>query len=225
VIEINPADRVAVFSPSPYRADSIASVLVRDFGFTAVAVTQPHAATLARFELVLLDVDANLESALQLNAAITLQNSGSKVVWLGIIESDENVIKLAEVGASGYVPQQSSFVDLVAVMRAVQNGEFACASGITYALFSHLARLARQRGFMERQPAILTSRQRLVMNLVSQNLSNRQIAERLCLSEHTVKNHVHRILQKLGIAHGTLRGSRRAAALRTLTRSVPQLKL
>jgi two-component system, NarL family, nitrate/nitrite response regulator NarL len=202
-MEINPADCVAVFSLSPYRADSIASVLVRDFGFKAVAVTQPHAATLARFELVLLDVDANLESALQLNAAITLQSSGSKVVWLGIIESDENVIKLAEVGASGYIPQQSSFIDLVTVVRAVQKGEFACASGITYALFSHLARLARQQRFMEGQPAILTARQRLVMNLVSQNLSNRQI------------------LKKLGIAHGNLRGSRRATALRALTRSIP----
>ena len=198
-------------------------MLVREFGFNAVAVGEPDATVLARSPLVLLDTDTNLEKALQLNAAILSRNTGTKVVWLGIKESDENVIKLAEAGASGYVPEQSSFADLVTVLRAVQKGEFSCGPGITYALFSHLANLKRLYGSSNTQSTILTARQRRVIDLVSQNLSNRQIAERLCLSEHTVKNHMHRILEKLGRANYRLRRPRRSAALRTLIRKVPPL--
>src|SRR5262249_39651193 len=81
-------------------------------------------------------------------------------------------------------------------LRAVRNREFTCPPHITYALYAHLARLAGAT--REQRLPVLTIRERRVLDLVAQNLTNKEIAATLCISEYTAKNHVHRILKKLG---------------------------
>jgi DNA-binding NarL/FixJ family response regulator len=84
-------------------------------------------------------------------------------------------------------------------VRSVQKGEFACRPDITYALFSHLAQLASGDEQNVSGASVLTTRERQIFGLLSQRLMNKEIAARLYLSEHTVKNHVHHILKKLGM--------------------------
>jgi DNA-binding NarL/FixJ family response regulator len=194
---IDPA-LVVVLSISLYRAQSLALAL-RESEYNATVVNSRDAAVLARFPMILIEVDGYLTPYLELIGSITALNPDAKVIVLGIVESEENVVSLAEVGASGYVPQGVSLEELTAVLLSVQNGEFACAPSITYALFSHLCRLSQQSSSASCSAEVLTIRQQKVLELLLRKLSNKEIAERLCLSEHTVKNHVHHILKKLGV--------------------------
>jgi two-component system nitrate/nitrite response regulator NarL len=191
--------KIAVFSAYPYRAESLAFTLTQHLNLQTVAVADPAIELPSDFGVILIDLDIGVESALLLTRNITSRQSQARVVLLGLVESEESVLRLAEMGAGGYVSANATFGDLVSVVRSVQQGEFACRPDITYALFSHLAELAGRDHQTLLDAAALTMRERQIFSLLSQRLMNKEIAERLYLSEHTVKNHVHHILKKLGM--------------------------
>jgi two-component system, NarL family, nitrate/nitrite response regulator NarL len=195
---LNPASEdIAVFSKFLYRAECLALAISERTGHRATAVTRPDLAVLASFGIILIDLDTTIEAAAELIRAITVRRPQTKVIVLGLEESEESVVKVAEAGASGYVPPATSLEGLVAVLRSVQKSEFACPPNITYALYSHLARLAGANRALRQSP-ILTTREQRVLDLLAQSLTNKEIAVSLCISECTAKNHVHRILKKLG---------------------------
>ena len=196
---VDPAERIAVLSTYPYRAESLALFLTQRLAVPSTPAPDPSAEALATFGTVLIDIDCGMSQALQLTDAITTVRPEVKVVFVGVVESTENVLQLAEVGAAGYVPSTANLEELSAAVESVLRGEFACPPHITYALFAHLAQLARCNVSYQSEASVLTTRERQVMDLLSRGLSNKEIAARLCLSGHTVKNHVHRILRKLGI--------------------------
>jgi two-component system, NarL family, nitrate/nitrite response regulator NarL len=194
----DPALRIAVFNLVQYRAESLALALAQHSDHEVIAVTQADAAMLAGFKTIVIDVDAQVEPALELVRAIIAKQPDADVILIGLLESNDNVIKMAEAGASGYVPPAASFLEIVSVLDSVRRGEFVCRPDLTYILFSRLSHLARSNSAAVLQQPRLTIRERRVMELMSQRLSNKEIASSLCVSQHTVKNHVHHILQKLG---------------------------
>lgn len=117
---------------------------------------------------------------------------------LGIRESEHEVVAAAEAGACGYVAHDRSIGDLVAAVERAARGEVVCPPRIVGCLFRRIGSLASERG----EPAgfaELTAREREVIELVGQGLSNKEIARRLGIRLATVKNHVHNSLGKLGV--------------------------
>lgn len=211
---------VAVFSRSLYRSEALSQKILERTGYRTTAVAEPDLAILAAFGTVLIELDTTFGAALELIRAITARRPQTKVVLLGLEESEEAVLKLAEAGASGYATAATSLEGLAAVVRSVQNSEFTCPPKITYALYTHLARLSGANRTLRRWP-VLTAREQRVLDLLSQSLSNKEIAASLCISEYTAKNHVHRILKKLGWSSRNLAagaGIRRPAASAILPR-------
>ena len=188
---------IAIVSARRYRAESLTLALRQEAGCCPRVVRLPEAAALARFPIILLEVDGAVEKALQLVQAVITRNPDAKVILLGLEESAASVVQLAEAGASGYASPSASLQDLIAVIGGVQKGEFVCTPAVAYTLFSHLAHLANVKGAELPRSAVLTARERQVLELISQDLSNKESASRLSLSPYTVKNHVHRILKKL----------------------------
>jgi DNA-binding NarL/FixJ family response regulator len=194
--------KIAVLSAHRYRAESLAFTLSQHLNLQTVAVVDTATELPSDFEVILIDLD--MEAALRLTRNITSKPGHPRVVLLGLVESEESVLRLAEVGAGGYVSANATFSDLISVVESVQRGEFACRPDITYALFSHLAELASSDNQSLLDAAVLTMRERQIFSLLSQRLMNKEIAARLYLSEHTVKNHVHHILKKLGMRNRNL---------------------
>jgi DNA-binding NarL/FixJ family response regulator len=192
-----PAKPVAVFARARYYAESLALALARQLSQTVVAIFPPESISPNLFETVLINMDVGLDTALDLTRAITKGELCAKVVLVGIVESNETAVRLAEAGSSGYTTVSASLSELASVVKSVQRGEFTSPPEITYSLFSHLADLAFN-SVPGTCSAELTIRERQVMELLTHNLTNREIGERLCISEHTVKNHIHRILEKTG---------------------------
>jgi two-component system nitrate/nitrite response regulator NarL len=122
-----------------------------------------------------------------------------RMIVLGLQEAEHDVIAWAEAGVSGYVGREACLEDLVAAIEAVARGEAPCPARATAMLLRriaagpHAAMAAWERG------RLLTLREREIVRLVGQGLSNQQIAKGLYIALPTVKNHVHNILEKLGV--------------------------
>jgi two-component system, NarL family, nitrate/nitrite response regulator NarL len=121
------------------------------------------------------------------------------VIALALIERAPEVLACAEAGVSGYVTQDASLEDLAGTIRGVLRGELRCPPRIAATLFKRVATLAAAPG-RPLAAAVLTSREREVLAMLDEGLSNKQIAARLCIEVATVKNHVHHILEKLQVA-------------------------
>ena len=135
---------------------------------------------------------------------LLMQNSPStKILILGITESRESVLQYIEAGATGYVLKESSLDDLLLTIRAAYNGQALVSPEIAAALIERVSTFAHaftQAGVIPPESSNLTARELEVLELLSQNLSNQEIAKRLIIEMGTVKNHVHNILAKLGVS-------------------------
>jgi two-component system, NarL family, nitrate/nitrite response regulator NarL len=136
------------------------------------------------------------------------------VVALAVADSDDEVIACAEAGVAGYLQREDSFADLLAVIQSVAHGETLCSPRVAATLLRRGAALAAEH----RPPpeaANLTAREREVVELIDQGMSNKEIARRLYIEVRTVKNHVHNILQKLQVSRrGEAAARLRVAAAR-----------
>jgi two-component system, NarL family, nitrate/nitrite response regulator NarL len=121
-----------------------------------------------------------------------------KLVALAVPEIERDVIALAEAGASAYVTPDGSIEELASVLQCVGRGEVICSPGMAAGLFRRVATLARERG-LDPIEEKLTARELDVLRLIEEGLSNKEIAAALSIQLPTVKNHVHRILEKLHV--------------------------
>jgi two-component system nitrate/nitrite response regulator NarL len=120
------------------------------------------------------------------------------VVVLGVSESETDVIAWAEAGVAGYLFKTGSLADLVGVIHDALRGEVLCPPRLTGALLRRLAALAAERR-PHIETARLTAREREILELIDDGLSNKDIARHLSIEVRTVKNHVHNILEKLRV--------------------------
>jgi DNA-binding NarL/FixJ family response regulator len=120
------------------------------------------------------------------------------VVALGIPEIESEVIACAEAGIAGYVARDGSLADLLEAVRGAVEGELTCSPRIARGLLRRVAVLAAERP-AEDEPALLTPRETQVARLLERGLSNKEIAQELCIEVSTVKNHVHNILDRLQV--------------------------
>lgn len=124
----------------------------------------------------------------------------AKVIIVGAaIEDEAAIVAFAEAGVAGYHLRSHSLGDLVQLIRAVNDGEPSCPPAVSAILLKRLSSLATQREPVAKDP-FLTVREGEILRMLEAGMSNREIADRLCIALHTVKNHVHNILGKLGVS-------------------------
>ncbi|UXA12970.1 response regulator transcription factor [Mycobacterium sp. SMC-8] len=124
---------------------------------------------------------------------------GARVVVIGVSEDDESVIvECAEAGAVGYHLRNESLDDLLMLIRRVAAGESSCPASVSGILLRRLSALAAQRRPPSKE-VVLTAREIEILRMLEAGMANREIAESLCIAVHTVKNHVHSVLNKLGV--------------------------
>jgi DNA-binding NarL/FixJ family response regulator len=120
-----------------------------------------------------------------------------RIVILSTFDLDEYVFEALRAGASGFLVKNTEPVELIHGVRAVASGDALLSPGVTRRLIAHFAEGARQPASTPQLDA-LTEREREVMALAAEGLSNDEIAERLVVSPATAKTHVSRAMVKLG---------------------------
>ena len=142
---------------------------------------------------------ATRDNAILLRQALKLSPT-IRVIVLGMSEDDEpEIVACAEAGVAGYHLRTESLGDLLILIQKVAAGESLCSPRISAILLRRLSALASQRQPTEKE-LVLTAREAQILKMLELGLSNRDIADQLCIAVHTVKNHVHSLLTKLGVS-------------------------
>jgi DNA-binding NarL/FixJ family response regulator len=148
-------------------------------------------------DLVLINLDTR-DSAMLLQATLEISPS-VPVVVIGAVDDEAGIAACADAGASGYHLRSESIDELLNLIRRVADGKPAQSPRVSAVLLRRLSALAAQRRVVTKK-LVLTGREVEVLRLLEMGLSNRDIATQLCIAVHTVKNHVHSVLTKLGVS-------------------------
>lgn len=184
-------------------------------GIAALIHTQPGFKVLAAFadveealkkvreakpDIVLLDFGLEDHDSVSLTATVHQEVPAARVIVMGLLPSQEDVADFVRAGASGFIMKDASFDDFFATIRAVAGGGEILPPALTNTLFSQIARnLPVESRARTLESVRLTNRERQVIELLSEGLSNKEIAVRLHIAVHTVKSHVHNVLEKLAL--------------------------
>ncbi len=153
-------------------------------------------------EVVLMDVRMPRLDGIEATRRIMSESGGAaspRVIMLTTFDVDEYVYTALRAGASGFLLKDVTPEQLVAAVRLVAAGDALLAPSITRRLVERFAAPVAPPAPVQAELSELTSREREVFILMARGLSNAELAERLVLSEATVKTHVARILAKLGL--------------------------
>jgi DNA-binding NarL/FixJ family response regulator len=154
-----------------------------------------------RPDVVLMDIRMSEMDGVEATAAITAARPDPtpRVLVLTTFELDEYVFGALRAGASGFLLKDAPREQLLEAIRTVHAGEALLSPSVTRRLIEDVARRSSPLEARDRELDELTAREREVLGLVAQGLSNLEIAERLVVTEATVKSHVGRLLMKLGL--------------------------
>lgn len=122
-----------------------------------------------------------------------------RTVMIGMEPKEGDFLNAVREGVAGYILHEASAAEVLNGIRAVAAGEAVCPPCFSAALFHYASQqLAICQNLQVRNGSELSRREQQLVELVCAGLTNKEIAGKLHLSEHTVKNHVHRILRKTG---------------------------
>lgn len=124
-----------------------------------------------------------------------------KVIFIGMEADGQHFLHAVREGVMGYLVKDASAAEVVAAVRTVANGGAVCSPELCAFLFRFAAQRNQMPSFHMRSKLGLTNREQQLVSLISRGLTNKQIANELGLAEQTVRNHVHRMLRKLGATH------------------------
>ena len=154
----------------------------------------------AKPDVVLLDFGLVDHDSLSLTATVHAEVPAARVIVMGLLSAQEDVADYIHAGASGFIMKEASFEDFFGTIRAVAGGAEVLPPALTNSLFAQIASNAAKGPKSRVLDAVrLTNRERQVVGLLGEGLSNKEIATRLHIAVHTVKSHVHNVLEKLAL--------------------------
>jgi len=156
----------------------------------AIATTSPR---------VLLFDPPDVRSGIAFLRVLRETMPGLKVVMIGMELDSELFIPAVREGIAGYMLMDATATEIVAAVRSVMNSGAVCPPELCHALFRYVA---GQRpsfpSFAVKHQLGLTRREQQLVEMVGRGFTNKEIAQELGLSEQTIKNHIHRMLRKVG---------------------------
>lgn len=124
----------------------------------------------------------------------------AKILLVAMDEDEQLFLRAVRAGALGFIPKDASALEVVAAVRCVARGEAVCPPRFCKFLFRFVAAQAIELPDNSVKMQLgLTRREQQLVPLIGRGLTNKEIATQLNLSEQTIKNHVHRILRKIGV--------------------------
>jgi DNA-binding NarL/FixJ family response regulator len=154
--------------------------------------TKPH--------VILLDVGLKNFNELSVVESVRKNLPEAKVIGMGFVPSQSDIVEFVAAGASGFILKDATVQEFLRTIRSVARGEKVLPPSLTDSLFSHVVELALKK--RKRNPTSvvrMTKREREIIALIADGLSNKDIALQLNIATHTVKSHVHNVMEKLAL--------------------------
>lgn len=152
--------------------------------------TRPH--------VVLLDLGLGHGNSLRVAEEVKKDFPEAKVILMDLLPVHEDIVEFVNVGVSGFIMKDATLDDLAKTIRSVAQGAHVLPPQMTGTLFTQIAKDAMLRGKSDTLDAVrMTPREREVIDLIAEGLSNKEIATRLEIATDTVKSHVRNVMEKL----------------------------
>lgn len=151
-------------------------------------------------ELVLLDISMPKKNGLEALKVIKAEFPDIRVVMLTVSDDDEDLFEAIQNGADGYLLKDLKSNEFLEMLDGLRQGEAAMSRRMTARLISGFQKFSSQANTSKNQ---LTERELELLHFLAMGLSNKGIAEKLFISENTVKYHIRNILQKFGVQNRT----------------------
>ena len=154
----------------------------------------------AKLDVILLNAGRGDYDSARLVASVKRASPEAKVIVTDLIPERADICELVRAGASGFLLKDATLDDFVTTIRTVARGERVLPARLTATLFAHIAEpgVSRSEPAMPKAPNV-TKREREMLDLIAEGLSNKAIAQRLSIATNTVKGHVHHLLGKLAL--------------------------
>jgi len=165
-------------------------------------------------DLILMDIEMPGCDGLKATRQIKLEFPSIRVVMLTVKDDDEKLFEAIRSGAQGYLLKDIRSREMLALLRAAMQGEAAITSALASRILAEFRRLSPHAPESQTSEPGLTRREQEVLNLVAEGATNKEIAEALTITVHTVKRHMSHILGKLHLS------SRQEAARYALRRGM-----
>jgi DNA-binding NarL/FixJ family response regulator len=151
--------------------------------------------------VVLLDLGLEKENSLKLMGLLKSELPEVKIIAMDILLEQVDIMEFVKAGGSGFILKNAPSGDWIKTIKSVAEGAKVLPPVLTKSLFAQIIETALSSGKGIPENSIqLTNREREIVNLISDGLSNKEIAEQLHIATYTVKSHVHNILEKLTLS-------------------------
>jgi len=192
---------VALIEDNRLVREGLASLLNQLPGFRVVASGSSGDTSLLRQanpQVVLLDLGLRNGDSLRVAQKVMSELPESRVIVMDLLPVQEEIMEYVNAGVSGFIMKDATLDDLAGTIRSVAGGANVLPPQMTGTLFSQIARVAVAKGRAQVLDSVrMTPREKSVINLIAEGLSNKEIAGRLHIANHTVKSHVRNVMEKL----------------------------
>lgn len=155
----------------------------------------------SRVSIVLLDLGLRGQNSLEVARSIKKKAHEVKTIVMDLVPTQADILDFVRAGVAGFTLKDATIADFLRTIRSVARGTKVLPSHLTGSLFSQIVDHAVQGQGTSRliESVRMTKRERQVIELIADGLTNKEIAQQLHLSTYTVKSHVHNILEKLAM--------------------------
>lgn len=151
-------------------------------------------------DVILMDLGLECQNCLDVAKAIKGAYASSKIIGMGLVPSQSDIMELVQAGADGFILKNATLTEVTSTIRVVFAGDKVLPTSMASSLFSQVAEYALLKNKKNLKVAVrMTQREQEVIALISDGLSNKDIGLRLNIATFTVKSHVHNIMEKLAL--------------------------
>jgi DNA-binding NarL/FixJ family response regulator len=183
--------------------EGIAAMIKKQRDVAIVAVSDGRENTLAKArttkpQVVLMDLSLDSQNSLDIVQSVKKKFPQIKVIGMGLAPTQADILEFVQAGAKGFILKNATLEDMLKTIRAVSDGETVLPYSMTGSLFTQVTEhaLAKGKKYL-RNDVQMTQREKEIIALIVEGMSNKQIANKLNVATFTVKSHVHNILEKL----------------------------
>jgi RNA polymerase sigma factor (sigma-70 family) len=183
--------------------DGIVSMLSKQKDISILAASGNKENTILKLqqlipEVILLDLGLRNQNSLTIVEIIKKDFPAAKIIVMDLSPVEGDIIQFVKAGASGFILKDASLDDFLGKIRSVAEGGKVLPPNLINSLFSQIIEQALQKGKANLKDAVrMTKREREVITLIADGMTNKEIGKKLHISDYTVKSHVHNIMEKL----------------------------
>lgn len=185
--------------------DGIMSILKPHKDIMVLAASGDGTNTLLKIQqlkpnVVLLDLGLRSQNSLHVVEIVKKDFPNAKIIVMDLAPVQADVLQYVKAGANGFILKDASLNDFLVTIRAVADGSTVLPPLLVNSLFSQIVEHAIKEGDITLKEAVqMTKREREVISLLSEGMSNREIGQNIKISTYTVKSHIHNIMEKLAL--------------------------